>query len=221
MTETGYTTSSRIVNYIIQEDGLESFKILRIKTFDTGWDAVNYETRFLIRVNAKGNTRFLNRSNNDGTFSTVGMTMTDATKKKISDANKGRKSSDEYREKMSKATAGTKNGMYGKTHSEETRKKISDKAKMRDPDSEETRKKKARHGKANGMYGKGHLISGENHFLYGKNHSDESKEKMRNHPSNKSVVVDGIEYISVSAAAKKLNVSRYIIDKLCKQQKGE
>jgi group I intron endonuclease len=38
---------------------------------------------------------------------------------------------DEYRNKMSKSTSGEKNGNYGNTHSAETRKKISDKAKGR------------------------------------------------------------------------------------------
>lgn len=44
--------------------------------------------------------------------------------------------SDEYKKKMSEATSGTKNGMYGKKHSEETKRKISEKIKesMKNPE---------------------------------------------------------------------------------------
>ncbi len=38
--------------------------------------------------------------------------------------------SEEYKQNMSKAVNGDKNGMYGKTHSEETRKKISERTKI-------------------------------------------------------------------------------------------
>lgn len=214
MTENGYNTSSKEVKHLIESEGLESFDVLRIKTFTDGESAYNYESRFLNKVNAKDNPNFINRTNNNGKFNTFGMKMSSDTKDKISKANKGKRPSDETREKIRESTSGDKNGMYGKKHSEETRKKIAEKAKLRSPDSEETRKKKARHGKDNGMYGKGYLISGENHFLYGKNHTEESKEKMRNHPSNKAVVIEGIKYNSVSEAARILNLSRYIINKL-------
>lgn len=61
------------------------------------------------------------------------------TRKKMSDSAKNKPPvTDEARKKMSEAHTGEKNHFYGKTHSEETRKKISEAASNM---SEETRKK--------------------------------------------------------------------------------
>ena len=60
----GYKTSSNIIKQIIIEEGLESFIIRKIKTFETGKEALIYESRFLRRVNAAFNDNFLNLSNN-------------------------------------------------------------------------------------------------------------------------------------------------------------
>ena len=92
------------------------------------------------------------------------------------------------------------NPMYGKHHSEETKKKLSEAAKGRQgPNkgkhlSEETKKKlsEAHKGKQAGennpMYGKHHSAEsiqkmseakkGENHPMYGKKHSEETKNKI-------------------------------------------
>ncbi len=60
----GYQTSSSIVKQIILEEGLDSFIIRKIKIFETGEDALDYETRFLRKVNAAFNNKFLNMCNN-------------------------------------------------------------------------------------------------------------------------------------------------------------
>ncbi len=60
----GYQTSSEIIKQFILEEGLESFIIRKIKVFDTGEEALDYESRFLRKVNAAFNDSFLNRSNN-------------------------------------------------------------------------------------------------------------------------------------------------------------
>ena len=60
----GYQTSSYRIQNIILEEGVESFVIRKIKLFETGEEALDYESRFLRRVNAAFNDNFLNRSNN-------------------------------------------------------------------------------------------------------------------------------------------------------------
>jgi len=64
------------------------------------------------------------------------------TKKKLSESHKGKKLSEETKEKISKMWSGDGNPMYGKTHSKETKRKISEKAKINNK------------GEKNPMYGK-------------------------------------------------------------------
>lgn len=217
LVEGGYATSSKEVNKIILEEGLHSFKVLKIKIFLSGADAVRYETRFLTKVDAKRNPLFFNKSNNDGVFTTVGTHLSEETKEKIRTKNKGRSISSETREKLKRACSGENNGMFNRKHSAETKEKIRQKALLRLPDTEETKRKKARPGILNGMYGMGYKISGENHYFYGKKRTPEEKEKMRvNRKDNKSIEVDGIEYISISEASRQLNISRHRIKKIGK-----
>lgn len=54
-----------------------------------------------------------------------GYNHSEESKKKISDGNKGKILSNETRRKMSESHKGNKNPLYGKTHSDETCKKIS------------------------------------------------------------------------------------------------
>jgi hypothetical protein len=64
--EDGYPTSSEIIKKIIDENGLDTFVIRKIRTFETGDEAYDYETRFLVKVDARKNPRFYNGHNNDG-----------------------------------------------------------------------------------------------------------------------------------------------------------
>lgn len=61
----------------------------------------------------------------------------------ISEANKGKKMSEEARRKISEANKGEKNSFYGKQHTEEVRRRISEalKGKKRGPFSEETKRR--------------------------------------------------------------------------------
>jgi len=60
----GYHTSSSYIKNIILNEGLESFVIRKIKVFESGEEALDYESRFLRRVGASFNNNFLNRCNN-------------------------------------------------------------------------------------------------------------------------------------------------------------
>ncbi len=63
--QNGYTTSSSTINTIINEYGLSIFKIRKLKIFEAGGQAYDYETRFLQKIDAKNNPNFYNLHNND------------------------------------------------------------------------------------------------------------------------------------------------------------
>lgn len=64
MIEGGYTTSSKEINSLIEQHGLNNFIIRKIRTFETAEEAYGYETRFLEKVDARRNPRFYNGHNN-------------------------------------------------------------------------------------------------------------------------------------------------------------
>ena len=63
-------------------------------------------------------------------FDMTGKTHTEETKKKIGMAHKGKVMSEESKKKISESTKGEKNPFYGKKHSKEARKKLSEKRKL-------------------------------------------------------------------------------------------
>lgn len=65
MIEHGYLTSSNTIKNIINEHGINSFRILRIRKFEEGIEAYDYETRFLQKIDARNNSAFYNKHNND------------------------------------------------------------------------------------------------------------------------------------------------------------
>ena len=69
-----------------------------------------------------------------------GKHLSEETKKKMSEAKKGRTFTEEHRRKMSEARKGENHPLFGHHHSEESRRKISE-AKKGKHHSEETKKK--------------------------------------------------------------------------------
>lgn len=77
----------------------------------------------------------------------------------------GYTTSDETRERIRKATTGENNPFYGRKHTEETKKKISQ-SKTGKKQSDEIRKKKSE------------IFKGENNPMYGKSHSASTRKKI-------------------------------------------
>lgn len=139
-----YYTSSKIVKQLIREYGKDAFDIKITRTFDSKEDARLWEYRFLCKVKASTNPVWLNQHNGDGNFlNKGGYRMTDAQRKKLSQAqkgiakpgtaiamkgnnhNKGKKFSVESRAKCSASKVGNKNRL-GVKHSDEIKKLISE-----------------------------------------------------------------------------------------------
>jgi len=96
------------------------------------------------------------RNLTDGGEGASGRILTEETKKKIGEANKGKTLSEENKRKIS----GRNHYLYGKTHSEETRKKVSE------------------------------ALQGEKNHFYGQTHSEETRRKIsevKKNPSKETI----------------------------------
>jgi hypothetical protein len=193
LTINGYKTTSKVVKKIIKEDGLESFKILKIKHFEKSEDALKYETRFLKKVKAATNSKFLNLHNGGKNFvNKGGYKLKESTKdkmKKPKSKNTIEKQNEEKRrrgkkvyEKMVSSRRAT--GKPWISNSQKEKLKNSNKAywnennrdiqknRMIDyyknnPVSEETKKIKSE------------KLKGEKNPMFNRKHNDLTKDKMK------------------------------------------
>jgi hypothetical protein len=176
-----------------------NFEYIILKEFDTRKNAAEYEEMLHYKWNVKNNPLFYNKCNSNSAFFDVsGIPLTEEhklkisknskghkksieTRKKMSEWQKGIKKSEEHRKKLSESRENRKRGedhhMYGKTHSPEAKKKISDASKNRVLTEDWKHKI-------------GNSVRGEKNGNYGKKFSEEhrlkiSKSKIGKEPSNK------------------------------------
>ena len=129
-----YFTSSPKVQQLIEETGVDSFDVEIRRVFETKEQASSWETRVLQRCHVLEDDRWLNQN-------VAGYIVpTEESRKKISNYHKDKPKTDEHKQKISKSQKGSKrpwsvsnlpkdtkgknNGMYGKSHAEETKAKI-------------------------------------------------------------------------------------------------
>lgn len=146
----GYDTSPRFYN-AIQKYGWDNFEHIVLRTNLSQEEANYLEEQLIAQFNSQNEEFGYNikaGGNNNA--------LSEETKRKIGLANSisllGNTWSEDQKEKISKLFSGKGNPFYGKHHTEETKKKISDNRK----------------GKT----------SGESHPMYGKHHLNESLIKM-------------------------------------------
>ena len=193
MTENGYQTTSKIIKNLIREDGLASFVILRIKCFKTAEQALSYESRFLLKVNAAENIKFFNLHNGGKNFvNKGGYKLSESTKNKMKKP-KSKETIDKQNESKKNRSKLTYQKMVetrknnGKPWiSEEQKEKIK---KFNDNywNDENCKKQKERmisFYKENPISEKTSeklriLNSGENNCMFGKKHTEATKEKMK------------------------------------------
>lgn len=162
--------------------------------------------------------------------------LSDESKRKISEANKGKVMSEESKKKISEALKGDKSPLYGTHHSEETRKKLSE-ARKRRIFSEETRRKisEANKGENNWNFG-GHLSEetkkkmsearkGKKHFMYGKHHSEETKRKIKESQKMRKIVQYNLQgelvkiWDCMNDIKRELNIAISNVQKCCKGER--
>lgn len=123
---TTYFSSSKIVARLIQEHGKDAFKYRVTRTFKTKLDALAWECRFLTRVNARANPKFLNRANGDGKLiGAEGHVRSKEHARNLSLANKGVRRSEETRQRMRESAKLRDRPRNGNPHSMDARAKIS------------------------------------------------------------------------------------------------
>jgi hypothetical protein len=179
---------------MIKNDGLNAFEILKTRHFSSSEEALSYEHRFLSRVNASENKKFINRHNGGKKFvNRGGYKLSESTKRKM---RKPKSEETIKKQNISKRNRGK--NIYEKAmqsrrdnnefwNSPETRKKISEANQKRwfgdenrvkhseimkayyadNPISEKTREKLSEQS------------SGEKNPMFGKSHTQDTREKMR------------------------------------------
>lgn len=135
-----YFTSSPKVKQLIEETGADSFDVEIRRVFETKEQASLWETRVLRRCKVLEDDRWINQN-------VAGYIVpTEESRKKISDYHKDKPKSEMHKQKLRnsqkgskrpwakenlpKNTEGEKNGMFGKNHSEEAKRKIGEKNKV-------------------------------------------------------------------------------------------
>jgi hypothetical protein len=142
-----YQTSSKDINDLIAQYGLEAFEWEVRRTFDTPEQASDWEIRVLKRCKVLESGKWFN-----GNIAGY-IVPTEKSRQKISDFHKGKPKSEEhkknlsesqkgktkvnsknqtpeYRALMSGLKSGSNNPMYGRSHSEESKKKIGEKNRI-------------------------------------------------------------------------------------------
>ena len=123
-----------------------------------------------------------------------GIAVSDETKSKISNANKGKTRTNEFKIKLSEKMKGEKNHFYGKTHSMETIEIIKFKRSLQIITNDTKAKIKS-------------SMEGEKNHFYGKTHSMETIGRLRkNRKNSKPCKINEIQYISVNDASRKLMI---------------
>lgn len=143
-------------------------------------DKRDYRVTSIVYENARKSNQINIREINKGNSYTVGYKHTDEFKKKVSDRMIGVSFSDEHKAHISAASMGKKGTFTGRTHSEESKLKMRLKALNQKPCSDETKKKISEKAK-------GRILSDEHKKTLswsGRKHSDETKAKISKSKQN-------------------------------------
>jgi group I intron endonuclease len=190
-------------------DGEDKFIYEIIHRCNTEKEAKEIELQYLTDLSIRDKLYNLNYNNSGGDLLTNHPDK-ESIRDKISKTcaeTISKMSSEERKQKY--GNIGERNGMYGKTHTEEARKIFSEVHKGNTyckgkKASEETRQKFSEIAKNR---------IGEKNPFFGKHHTEESKEKIREKrcgiiPTNaKEIIINDITYISIAEAGRQLDIS--------------
>jgi group I intron endonuclease len=190
-------------------DGEDKFKYEILQICNTEDEAKEIELKYLTDLSIRNIIYNLNYNNSGGDLLTNHPDK-EAIREKILKSQKetlSKMTSEERSKKYGKL--GERNGMYGKTHTEEVKEKLSvfntgNTYRTGKLASKETRQKISENSK---------LKIGEKNPFFGKHHTEETRQKIREKsigrlPSNTiEIIINNIKYISITEAARQLNMS--------------
>ena len=166
-----YYGSGKLIKRAVKKYGKDNFIVYPIKFYNSVEECRKAEEELLTKYNIANNQYCYNIKNG-----AVGMTSEDMTGEK--NPNYGKHPTEETRKKLSQASKGENNPMYGRTGEKHPMygKRGKDAPNYGKHHTEETRKKmsKAQKGKNNPMYGR----TGEKSHLYGRTLSEEHRNKI-------------------------------------------
>jgi len=189
-------------------DGEDKFKYDIIHICNTEDEAKEIELQYLTDLSIRNKLYNLNFNNSGGDLLTH-HPYKDKIREKIVKSQTetiNKMTPEEKSQKYGKI--GEKNGMYGKTHTEEIRKKLSEIHKGNSyrkgyKATEETRKKISENAK---------LKIGEKNPFFGKSHTEETKQKIKEKskgrlpPNTIKILINENFYISITEASRQLNI---------------
>ena len=190
-------------------DGEDKFLYEIIHTCDTEEEAKEIELKYLTNLSIREYLYNLNFNNSGGDLLSNHPDKEKIREKIVNSFKETLNNMTPEERKQKYGKCGEKNGMFGKTHTEEVRKMNSELKKgntyrIGKKASDETRQKMSENAK---------LKIGEKNPFYGKHHSEETiqkikeKNKGRLPPNNKEITIDGFFYISMAEASRQLNIS--------------
>lgn len=211
----------------IQKYGWDGFEHEVIATHLTKDEANNFERLLIMKLDTMNPLKGYNSSSggDSPTFSEgTKRKMSESAKKRMTDGwieylrkiNTGRKLTDKTKKKLSDAHKGRhigeNNNMYGRHHTEEAKRKISEASKKENLSEERLEKYRAR--------------KGEKNPFYGKKHTEESKRKIsenhnyktgKDHPMSRKIIQYDKEgnfiktFDSITQAAEEIGTTKYAI----------
>ena len=190
-------------------DGQDKFKYDIIHICDTEEEAKEIELQYLTNLSIRDKIYNLNFNNSGGDLMTNHPDK-EAIREKILKSHQetvSKMTSDERKQKYGKV--GERNGMYGKTHTDEVKKKISELKKgntyCRGKKLKDETKQKLSEIRKN-------KYTGEDNPFFGKHHTEETKQKIKEKNKGKippnivGITIDNVNYISLADASRQLSI---------------
>ena len=205
--------ASRHFNILLQRAydkyGCDDFTFDILHTCNATDEAKELELKYLEDTNIRPLLYNIHYNNSGGDLLTYHPNRTEIIEKmKVNLTERFNNMTMEERHQKYGQKIGEKNGMYGRTHTDEVKKRLSEintgrKYCNRKAVSDETRQKLSL------IFSQ--RVGVKNHF-FGKHHSEETKQKLREAnagklPTNsRTVIVEGVSYVSVTEAGRQIGV---------------